>query len=405
MRATRVLAVSCLCSAYGATALRAIRPPNDFAEAHWLLDYRFGFVRRGLGGALLRWGSSFGLDLHTEAAIAGVSYGTFVILSALLLAVALRIVARAGWDQHVVLLAAAWLTSPFVVTLGHLMGYLDQVVILLAVPAVWLGLRGRPWLAACVASAALFVHETALVVAVPALAFLAFMRPGATQPGWAGRVGRLAWLLPVAVFAAVAVADAAVTDQAALRKLLQLRLHRYPFVQGDMDIFVPEWLTTSLIQNVAAQWRHLPGRLTDSTIVLSVLPALQAVLVAAWAWVAPPGRRAAGLGVLVVACAPLALHVSAWDTARIWCLAVACAGIGLWVVAETRAFSPGPALGLAPVVALTVIVANVVGRIPLLDGQTERYAGVTLFLLYAPAVVLGLIGWVLDARRTGGTDA
>ena len=33
-------------------------PPNDFAEAHWLLDYRFGFVRRGLAGSILGEGSS-----------------------------------------------------------------------------------------------------------------------------------------------------------------------------------------------------------------------------------------------------------------------------------------------------------------------------------------------------------
>src|SRR5688500_10058539 len=34
------------------TIARAIRRPNDFAEAHWLLDYQFGFVKRGLIGSL-----------------------------------------------------------------------------------------------------------------------------------------------------------------------------------------------------------------------------------------------------------------------------------------------------------------------------------------------------------------
>lgn len=399
MRATRVLAVSCLCGAYAATALRAIRPPNDFAEAHWLLDYRFGFVRRGLGGALLRGGSAFGVDLHTEGAITAVSYGTFAVLSAVLLAIALRTVARAGWNRHVVLLAAAWLTSPFVVTLGHLMGYLDHVVLVIAAAAVWLALRGAAWPAALLATASLFVHESTLVVTVPLLALTAWSTP--SPPG--RHAARFAWLLPVAAFVVVAAVDTAVTDQAGLRKLLQLRLHRYPFVQGGMDVFVPEWLTTSLVQNVAAQWRHLPGRLTDSAIVLAVLPALQAVLFAAWAWASPPGRRRAGLAVLAVACAPLALHVSAWDTARIWCLAVGCAALGLWVVAETRDFDPSTALGPAPIVALTVIVANVVGRIPLLDGQVERYAGGGALLLYVPAAALGLIFWALEARHTGRT--
>src|SRR5436190_1595716 len=34
------------------TVLRAVRLPNDFAEAHWLIDYRFGFIKRGLIGTI-----------------------------------------------------------------------------------------------------------------------------------------------------------------------------------------------------------------------------------------------------------------------------------------------------------------------------------------------------------------
>lgn len=39
------------------TSLRTLRSPNDFAEAHWLLDYRFGFIKRGLILMLLLWGN------------------------------------------------------------------------------------------------------------------------------------------------------------------------------------------------------------------------------------------------------------------------------------------------------------------------------------------------------------
>mgnify|MGYP001074915577 CR=1 FL=1 len=38
--------------AMAVTMARAVRCPNDFAEAHWLVDYRFGFIRRGLAGSL-----------------------------------------------------------------------------------------------------------------------------------------------------------------------------------------------------------------------------------------------------------------------------------------------------------------------------------------------------------------
>ena len=47
--------------AMAVTMARAVRYPNDFAEAHWLLDYRFGFIRRGFAGTLLSLASSTGL--------------------------------------------------------------------------------------------------------------------------------------------------------------------------------------------------------------------------------------------------------------------------------------------------------------------------------------------------------
>ena len=47
----------------GITLARAIRTPNDYSEAHWLLDYRFGFIKRGLIGSMCslaaRGGSTF----------------------------------------------------------------------------------------------------------------------------------------------------------------------------------------------------------------------------------------------------------------------------------------------------------------------------------------------------------
>ena len=40
--------------AFGVTLLRGLRRPNDWAEAHWLIGYDFGLIKRGLPATLLR---------------------------------------------------------------------------------------------------------------------------------------------------------------------------------------------------------------------------------------------------------------------------------------------------------------------------------------------------------------
>ena len=200
-------------------------------------------------------------------------------------------------------------------------------------------------------------------------------------------------------------ASEALSDRQALRTMLQLRLHRYPFVAGDMHLFVPEWLTTSFAENVAAQHGHFLERLTDGATALSVVPALQALLFGAFAWMPPAKRRWAGAAAVVVACAPLVLHLSAWDTARIWTYTIGAAFGALWIIVEAFPADTSAALALTPAVVLPVLFANVIGRIPLLDGATERFTSPNLLALYAPAAVAGALFWVLASRPRGGNHA
>ncbi len=402
-RAANVLALGALAAALAVTGLRAARHANDFAEAHWLLDYRFGFIRRGLAGEVLRAPSGVGLDLRTVEALSWITYGLFAVFGAAVLAVCLRLLVRLDWNRHAVLIAATFVTSPFIVTHSHLMGYLDQVVYLLAFGAVWAALRGHTWLAGVAVAIGVLVHENALLVALPpvALAIASSGVPAASR--------RAAWkryeplLVPVAAFAALALAEALFIDRRALRGLLQAHLERYPFVAGDMHIFVPEWLTTSLTGNFSGQSRRFVSRLTEGPVVLAVLPAVQAALFGAFAWLDPARRRTIGPAVAAVTLAPLLLHLSAWDTARLWSYTIGGAFLAFWIVAERTHRPPAGALALTPVVALPVLFINVAGRIPLLDHMVERFTGPTLLWLYAPAA-LGLAGfWVLRERVNGGS--
>src|SRR5436309_7281138 len=146
------------------TSLRAVRMPNDFSKAHWLIDYRFGFVKRGLIGTIVAL-TTRSLQMHpTEQLIAALASIQFGLFCAVLLAVSLRTISKTTWSTAVILAVLAFLSSPFVVMSAHLVGYFDNIIIVLAVISIALLLRGKIWVAAALQALAILVHENALLI-------------------------------------------------------------------------------------------------------------------------------------------------------------------------------------------------------------------------------------------------
>ncbi|MCX6553302.1 MAG: hypothetical protein NTY02_20235, partial [Acidobacteria bacterium] len=72
--------------AMAVTVARAARYPNDFAEAHWLLDYRFGLIRRGLAGSIFTLLTSARILTPSAGTVAGVAFVVFAAFCVTLLA-------------------------------------------------------------------------------------------------------------------------------------------------------------------------------------------------------------------------------------------------------------------------------------------------------------------------------
>ncbi len=85
-------------------------------------------------------------------------------------------------------------------------------------------------------------------------------------------------------------------------------------------------------------------------------------------------------------CAPLAMHVVAWDTERISTYPIAGAFITFWILAETRTVRRIDNLFI--LVVLPALILNAFGRIPLMDYEVERFFAMRCLLLYFPAIVL-----------------
>jgi hypothetical protein len=384
------------------TMARAVRPPNDFAEAHWLLDYRFGFIKRGFAGSLLSLASSAGLPGPSERVIAALAF----LGLGLLLLVLLWAAARAVWsdaDPGVTFAAAAvFASSPFIVMAAHFMGYLDHLLVVAAFAAAWLARDGRLWTAAAIAAVGVLLHESFVLVGLPLVLLGASLRPAGF--GRFRAAGLVPFALPVCAALALWASEVFVLDRVALRGQLEARLSAFPFVGGDMNLFVPEWLTTDTLATWERQrhafWRHV----SDPNLLRLMAPSA-AFLVLATGALAPAGWRGRrALAAAAVVLAPLLLHAVAWDTARIWTYTIVTAFGCLWLSVATDGASCSAARRWLLAAAVPIVVANVVGRSPLMDGEIERFSLATRLLLYLPFFAGAALA-MADGWRTRGASA
>jgi hypothetical protein len=364
------------------TMARAVRYPNDFAEAHWLLDYRFGLIKRGFGGSLLSLASHAGLAGPSERAVTIAAVAACAALLLVLLWAVSRLMSSDA-DPGVTFASAAVLaTSPFVVIAAHFMGYLDHLFLAAAFAAAWLARSGRTWSAAAMAAAGVLVHESFVLVGLPLVLLGAAMRPGPRRR--AGLSGLLPLALPILAALALWVSETFLLDRSVLRGQLEARLSAFPFIGGDMNLFVPDWLTTGTQATWRAQRHALWGHLSDPNLLRPMVPPAVFLVLAAAA-MAPAGTRGRrALAAAAVTFAPLVMHAVAWDTARIWTYTIVAAFGCVLLSAVTDGSSPAAGRRWLLAAAVPVVIANILARSPLMDGEVERFGTSTRMVLYAP---------------------
>ena len=384
------------------TIARGVRvQPNDFAEAQWLLGYQFGFVKRGLVGELLRLASRAGDVPITAAMIAILAQTAFAIFAFVMLAVSLRTVRNAGWSSPSALVALAFLSSPFFVMSGHLMGYYDNLVMILGVLSLVLLLRGRPWLGAVLQAVAILVHELAILVVFPAYV-LAWLLDNARrvrqgQP----RTSVIPLLLPALVFVVVLVSQELLLS-ADFRAQYTTWLQQYPFVENDRSTLVPMWISTPFSAYLRSQGQEFVYRITLGAMHVLALPTTLMILVFCASAYRIREFSVEFMLITAVCFVPQLMHLLADDTPRIWTYTMFCAGLVLWVYSETSDAIP-PA-SVVRLLALATIVANIDIVTPLFDGQVDHLLKLsTRELLYAPTL-LGCVALLWFDRRTSAVE-
>jgi hypothetical protein len=259
-------------------------------------------------------------------------------------------------------------------------------------------MRGRYWTAAIAVTAAVLVHETVFLTGVPVLLMALALRPavpradgGAEQaPRGRALLKALAPMaLPVLAGAAIVLTEQSAIHRATLRGELVGRLSAFPWISGDMNLLVPEWLTTRFVDHFREEAHAFPSRITSPGFVLYIVPTM--VLLWLLSSALSSWRRSWMAASAVAIVVPLLLHFVAFDTAREWTYPLVAGVTCVWLASEagTGEAAWGSSVRVVAIVlGLAVVVCNIfVMRYPLLDGEVDRFSNTARALLYAPFMI------------------
>lgn len=366
------------------TILRAFRTPNDFAEAHWLLDYRFGFVKRGLIGEILSLVTGALSIPITEQLIATLAIAALLTFCIVITVVSFRLVHRSAWSTGSVLVALAFLSSPFAVLSAHFIGYYDNITILLGIGAIALLLMGRPWLGAWVLVPSFLVHENTLVLAFAPFCLAWLLSQSRNQRLGRPRLSFLPLLLPLCAFLVMAVSQELFVSKD-FKTLAQAYLSQFPFIQEDRNMLVPQSLSTSFLFYYSLYAEQFPNKIFAIDMHGLILPSTLAILLYIVNVYRLRDLSVESIFLLGVCFAPQLLQLVAVDTPRIWSYTILCAFLALWVYAETTIAHEDSAANR--LLCLVALIANAVILTPLMDFQIDHYSLRTRLVLYTPVIV------------------
>lgn len=306
---------------------KTVRLPNKWAVAHWLMDYRFGFIKRGLIGEL------FGFFFEkNEFNILIISSVILFLLYASLLSIAVRNTWK-NYSIEKVLFYVTFFLSQYMVLSAHLIGYFDHLIFLMTLLSVYLIRHRKIIPASLVTVFCIVAHEVSFVLMVPVCIFALLVNEVQDNKlvfnsGLLKKIG-LYVLLPVAATVSVS-------------------LYQELYGQGNRQLIFNYLQDTGLIKkgvanSLAAAYTEGFGSYLKSEapyflkrVFLSMGTIKYGIPLLFMAYMVYKQFGKINIYILLllaaVSASPLLLHLIAWDIFRIWSFPFIILFIGFWVV-------------------------------------------------------------------------
>ncbi len=383
---------------YSVSIAKTIRWPNDWAEAHWLLSYNFGFIRRALPGTILThlFPNKSGFST-AESLIISTSLLLLILFSISFLWISYRIIKRSSLSLTSNFIVLVFLSSPFIVMSGHINGYFDNIIIMLAILSSLFARDKKYWLSSITLSVGVLVHESILIIGLPSVLFFVFVQfiNGGGREEIQNTPYRLIYnllkisIMPIFIYIVLSVTQYYFIDQGHLQDQLINYLSSYSFIEENRHYIVPLALTTSITEFWKTQSPDFIKRITQPIHLLQIGLPLIYLLYFAWQIVMEYKKKYILYFLLItITIMPLALHAIAWDTNRIWTYPLVVAFLGIWAMSENKLIQFQTNIKIEYPLCLVILLTQIFLHVPRLDNFSERFLPVTRIFLFMPSLIL-----------------
>ncbi|MBT2623274.1 hypothetical protein [Chryseobacterium sp. ISL-6] len=365
--------------------------PNNWSEAHWVMDYKFGFIKRGLAGELF----SFFLE-KTEQNILFISVFILIILYASLLFIAYRETVRSKEGIETVLFYVIFFLSQYIIFTAHLIGYLDHLIFLLTILVIWLLKSRKVLLPSVLVSISILIHEISFFLMVPICCF-ALIISEIDENGFSikdilarGMVKKILifLILPLITTFGVSIYQEILgtTDHSQIFNYLE----HFQFMDKKAADSVASAYTVKFTEYFSEESPHFFQRIFVSKgSVFFGIPILFMMYLVY--------RRFKRINIYlllllaVIVLFPLCLHAIAWDTYRIWSFPFMILFLGFWIL-NSKITSRSDASEKMFLIEIIFAVISIlfVSLVPnnLLDNEVERFSLLERLVILLPLLII-----------------
>lgn len=375
------------------SVLKTIRFPNDWSVAHWMLDYRFGFIKRGLAGAFL----GFFLEKNEQNIIV-LSIVILLALYGLLLSIAYKETIRNKERTYTVLLYLIFFLSQYIIFTAHLIGYLDHLIFLLTIVIIWLLRKKQMVLSSLLVSISILIHEVSFFLMLPICCFALIVTEADLREFSlksllnSGLLKKMIMFLLLPLITTLGVSMYQEISGRNYHSQIFTYLEHLNFINKKVADSVASAYTVKFSDYFNEESPHFFQRVFVSKCsIFFGIPILFMMYLVYKQFEKVNRFLLLALGTIVLI--PLSLHAIAYDTYRIWSFPFMILFLGFWILnskATVKLDAPGKmsVLEISGAVVSIVLVSLVPSH--LLDNEVEHFSLIQRIIILLPLVLLGV---------------
>ncbi|MET3538350.1 hypothetical protein [Chryseobacterium limigenitum] len=368
------------------SVLKTIRFPNEWSEAHWLIDYRFGFIKRGLAGQI------FGFFFQkNEFNILLVSAVILLILYGCIYFIVLKQTNNLSKNIYQVVFYLVFFLSQYMVLSAHIIGYFDHIVFLLTILIIYLIRKNLIFLSSILVCISLLIHEISFFLTIPISLFALIVAEMSDEKFSFKEAFNIKLVKKSVLFLTLPVVLMFFLSyyQELYGKENYLNLFNYLNGSGFIKKDIADLVATSYTE----KFTHYLETESKSFIIKMIYHKSFAFSIPILFLLFIVYREYQRIGLplfflfMIAVFFPLLLHFVAWDTYRIWAFPYMTMFLGYWILNlkfKNNADKPKQFPVVLMIISALVMVFLAITQPELFDFEVARFSLIERILMVIP---------------------